>query len=540
MTLFGLAFRSHRTSLIVMSIMGALTGVLNAGAFETLVGNTPVERAAFGRQMELLGKQLSYLLPDPVQLDTIGGYLTWRAFGALSLIFAIWAILAATGAGRGDEERGLTEHWLASGVSKLRWLATRTAGFVTAATVALVIANGATAIVAAAMNDPVPLRGVVLETVELLGVTLVCFGIGLAIAQLVATRRAAGSMGAIVVVAFYELNAAARSGLDLGALSGISPFALFDRSKPLLPVGGGIDAGATIALYVVAGVLMALCLAAFLRRDVGGVFVRLRNERTRAASRPSSDRLLRIPVLALVDQQRWWLIGWTVAFAILAYFLTTLARSMVDAMMAIPSLRVYFDRLGIAAYSDFVGVIWFGTALFILSGLAITQVNSWASDDGEGRLEAMLAAGASRSRVVVERVAALLVVVAVVAAVSSVIVFYGMRALDIVVPGDRMIIATLDQLPVVFAFAGIGAALVGWRPRAAVVVLGAVAVISYFLEQFYAIFDWPDWVGQLSIYQLYGMPLSKDEWAGIITLVAIGVAGTAIALVSMRRRDVGT
>jgi putative exporter of polyketide antibiotics len=538
-TLFGLAFRSHRTGLIAMSIVSTLAGVLNAAAFETLAGNTPAERATFGKQMELLGKQLSYLLPDPVQLDTIGGYLTWRAFGALALIFAIWAILAATGAGRGDEERGLTEHWLASGVSKRRWLVIRTAGFVAAAAVVLIIANSATALVAAAMSDPVPLGGVVLETVELLGLTLVCFGIGLAIAQLVVTRRAAGSIGVIVVVALYEFNAAGRSGLDLGALGSLSPFGLFDRSRPLLPQGGAIDGGATIALYVAASVLIGLSATAFLQRDVGGVLVRLGRTHTRAASRPSSNGLLRIPVVALVEQQRGWLIGWTVGFAVLAYFLTTLARSMVDAMMAIPSLRVYFDRLGIAAYSDFVGVIWFGTALFILSGLAIAQVNGWAADDGEGRLEAMLAAGASRARVVVERVAALLVIVAVVAAVSSTVVFYGMRALDIVVPGDRMIVATLDQLPVVFAFAGIGAALVGWRPRAAVVVLGAVAVISYFVQQFYAIFDWPDWVGQLSIYQLYGQPLSKDEWAGIVTLVAMGVAGTAIALVSMRRRDVG-
>jgi hypothetical protein len=55
-------------------------------------------------------------------------------------------------------------------------------------------------------------------------------------------------------------------------------------------------------------------------------------------------------------------------------------------MMAIPTLRGYFDALGIAAYSDFVGVLWFGTGLFIMSGLAVAQVDAWAADDGEGRL----------------------------------------------------------------------------------------------------------------------------------------------------------
>jgi hypothetical protein len=36
------------------------------------------------------------------------------------------------------------------------------------------------------------------------------------------------------------------------------------------------------------------------------------------------------------------------------------------------------------------------------------------------------------------------------------------------------------------------------------------------------------------------MPLSKDDWGGIATLVAIGLAGTAAAIVLMRRRDIGT
>ena len=33
--------------------------------------------------------------------------------------------------------------------------------------------------------------------------------------------------------------------------------------------------------------------------------------------------------------------------------------------------------------------------------------------------------------------------------------------------------------------------------------------------------------------------MSKDDWGGIATLIAIGTVGTAIALFVMRRRDVG-
>ena len=73
----------------------------------------------------------------------------------------------------------------------------------------------------------------------------------------------------------------------------------------------------------------------------------------------------------------------------------------------------------------------------------------------------------------------------------------------------------------------------------AVAILGALAVVGYFAQQFAPIFQWPDWVTNISLYALYGTPMSKDDWGGIATLIGIGLAGTAVAIVAMRRRDVG-
>lgn len=540
MTLFRMALRSHRTGITVMAVIGALTGALHAAAFVQLAGTTAAERAAFGREMAILGKQLVFLLPDPVQLDTLGGYLNWRASGFLGLNFAIWAILAASGIGRGEEEKGLTEHWLATGVSRHRWILTRTAAYAVAAAIALAVTLVVTDLPVLGTADALSAGSLALQGIVLLGVTVAAFSIGLVVSQFVLARRAAGSLGAMVVVALYELDAGAKAGLDIGPLADLSPFALAGRSRPLL-ADGSFDVAATVALYAVAAALVVLCTLAFLRRDVGDVVLRFGGASTgRAVMRPSGDPLLRAPVLALVDQQRWWLVGWTTGLAALAWFLASLARTIVDSMLAIPSLAAYVQRLGVSAYADFVGVLWFGTGLFILSGLAVAQVSGWATDDAEGRLEATLASGASRTRVVLERIAALLVIVGIVTGVSSAVVFAVATALGITLPGDRTVLATALTLPVIFAFAGIGAALVGWRPRAAVVLLGTVAVASYFLQQFAALFEWPEWVGRMSIFTLYGTPMSKDDWGGIATLVAIGVAGTAVALVSMQRRDVGT
>ena len=539
MSLFLLALRSHRTGAIVMAAISGLAGLLNGVGFIQLAGTSPAERHAFAAQMEVLGRQLSYLLPAPIQLDTVGGYLTWRSFSTVAFVYAIWALLAGTGAARGDEERGLTESWLAAGISRLRLLLTRSAGFALACAVSILAGTLVTYAGTALVGEPLDMSAVLLEVVLTFALALVGFGIGVAASQLVITRRSASSLGAVVLVGTYVLNSLARSGVDVGALAAVSPFYLFDRSTPLV-TGGTFNVAATAALVSEAAILVALAAIAFVRRDIGGSLVRLQAERTQSTQRPSRDPLLRLPVLAAVDQQRWWIGGWAVGISALAYLLTSLARTIVDSMNAIPSMRVYMERLGVNAYSDFIGAIWFGTALLIITILVVVQVAAWAADDADGRLESMLAAGASRTRVVLERIASLLVAVAIVAGVSSLVVALAAASFGIAVPGDRLALATILMLPAAFAFAAIGHVLVGWRPRLAVLLLGAVAVYSYFVQQFAPIFEAPAWLTNTSFFALYGTPMTKDNWGGIATLLAIGVAATVAALVSLRRRDVGT
>src|SRR5439155_23187586 len=120
-TLLRLSFVSHRGGFAATTAIAVLFALLNGIGYVQLAGTDPAQRAVFARQMELLGRQLSYILPLPIELDTMAGYLQWRIFGTIGLIYGFWAILAASGAGRGDEERGLVETWLAAGVTRLRF-----------------------------------------------------------------------------------------------------------------------------------------------------------------------------------------------------------------------------------------------------------------------------------------------------------------------------------------------------------------------------------------------------------------------------------
>jgi ABC-2 type transport system permease protein len=540
MTLLRLALRSHRTGLLATGMVVAAGGFINAVGFGQIAGDTPAARAIFGQQMELLARQLTYLLPAPAQLDTMAGYLTWRWFGSAVLVYSFWALLAGTGAGRGDEERGLVELWLSTGVSRLRLIAVRVAGFAAIAALAILVMLVVTDIGAAIGNEPLPIGLLALEGLATWALTLFVFAFALFVAQLVTTRRGATGIAGIVVLALFMLNSAARSGVDVGALRWLSPFYLFERSNPLLR-DGLLDVPATTALAVGSLVLVGVAVVAFVRRDIGGPLFRGGLRTSRVERRPAGDPLLRTPILAIVDQQRVWIVGWAIGLAVLAGFLASITKVMVDAFgnSDIPMLRAYFERAGINAYASFVGVIWFSTLLLLISLFVAVQVNGWAADDAEGRLEAILSAPVSRARVVVERIAAVLIACAILVAASSVVVYLTASSAGISLPGGRFVFASVAVLPVAYAFSGIGHALVGWRPRVAVAILGALAVVGYFTQQFAPIFQWPDWTTNLSLFALYGTPMSKDDWGGIATLVAIGLAGTAVAIVAMRRRDVG-
>jgi len=539
-TLLRLALSSHRTGLLMTALVGALGGAINAIAFAQIAGDTAAARAVFAQQMELLGRQLTYLLPVPAQLDTMAGYLVWRWFGSAVLIYAFWGLLAGTGAGRGDEERGLSELWLSTGASRVRLIAARVAGFATVAAISIAVMLGVTDIGAAIGQEPLLLGPLALEGLAIWTLTLFVFAFALVVAQLVTTRRSATGIAGIIVLALFMLNAAARSGVEVGPVRWLSPFYLYERSTPLLR-GGSLDVAGTSALAIGALILVVIAVVAFVRRDIGGPLFRGAPGTARVAWRPAADPLLRAPVLAIVDQQRVWIVAWALGLALLAGFLTSIAKTMVDAFGSsdIPILRAYFERAGINAYADFVGVIWFSTLLLLISLFVVAQVNGWAADDAEGRLEVILSAPISRARVVVERVAAVVLACAVIVAVSSLAVYLTARSTGISLPGGRFVFASAAVLPVGYAFAGIGHALVGWRPRVAVAALGALAVVGYFAQQFAPLFQWPDWVNNISLYALYGTPMSKDDWSGIATLVGIGVVGTAAAVVAMRRRDVG-
>lgn len=533
-----IALRQGRAGFIATTAIAAVNGLAQSLAYAAIAGDSPAARAAFAAQIELVGRQLTFLLPVPTQVETIAGFLQWRHFGTLPLIYGVWALLAASGGGRGDEERGHVEMWLSAGLARSRYLLARTGAFALLALTSVGITCAFTALGVTLARDTLPPDGVLLQGAALLALTLCCYGIALVIAQLSATERSAAAVGAAVVGALFLVAGAARSG-GLEAVAPLSPFWQYERNRPLLS-GGVIDGGSIVWLGG-AGFLALLAAAVlFARRDLGASALPRRVSRAAAVREPARRLTLRTPVLAGLDRQAGGLIGWALGLGALGLFLGSLLPTMIRLAKEVPLIRLMVLRGGAGDLeAAFVGTVWGSTALLVLSAYAISQVASWAADEVDGRLEMALSAPVARWRIVLERAATLAAGTSCIVLVASAVLASVTRAQGISVDLAKFAGASALLVPFVVAFGAIGAVLIGWRPRIAVWVLGLVTVTSYFIQQLAPMFAFPDIVRNISLFELYGSPLLLGpNWSGLLAQVVIILAGFAAAVASMAARDI--
>ena len=533
-----LLLRLHRIGLVAMAYFGIFYVLVNSAAFPVIAGKTRAAQEAFGHSVTVLGAQFSWLLPLPVRPDTAAGYLQWRGYGFFAIIFAAWGLISACGAVRRDEDRGLVETWLSTGVSRLRLLVTR-ALFFTALSAEIVTLTGLAGWLGCLIaGTPAQVSGLVGEGFALWGLTLACFGIGLLVAQVAGEFRTAAGAGSVVLLAMFLLDSIGRSSVHRSAVTDVSVFALFNRSNAVAP-GGTFDIGASVLLFVVGALATITAAFAFARRDIGAGLIR-----SHAPPRPevhvaSRNPLLRVPVARGLWIRRFGALGWTLGMGATAASVVALVNITATFFASTPSLSPYLRGLPGDLQTVLLALIWLSFAQALLAIFAITTVARWASDDSSGVLEMRLAEPVSRWAVLVERAAELTAMLVVTSLVAMAVILAVAPAEGITVDVGKLLIATVLLIPFGLTFAAVGALLAGWRPRAAVVVLSTLTVISYLVFELGPLFKWPAWADNLSVFQLYGTPLITPVFVGgLVAMLVIVVVGFGSAGVALARRDV--
>lgn len=545
MTLIGL--RLNRAAAIGWGVFLATFAFIEVYSYANLSAGT--SHASFAAQLGLIGSQTSYLIDIPHRLDLLAGYIQWFLVGYFGIFYSVWALIAGTGAVRGDEEKGLLEAWFAAGVSPLRLVFERLLAFAIAAGLSGLAVVGLALLLARLTRQDLPVAGSLVQVAAQMGAPVLVFALGMLLAQLFPTRRNALGVGGLVLVALLLLNGFSRTIDWLRPYHWISPFAYPDRVHAMTP-GGGVDLAALAAPY-----LAALAFAGFAahlnrRRDLGSAYFSLTPSETPPVRDASGNVLLAVPALNVLWEQRVGLALWAVGIAVYAVANVPLAKPFnqifshggADAAL---QARVAFGFSGRDPVLGFISQEWMQVACLVVSAYAITQVVRWAADDAEGRLEMLLSTGIPRWRVVLERAlalaaAALLLALANVAGVLLGGWIGGISGLH----PAAVLGASLLILPVVLAFGAVGAAVAAVRPRAAMGLLILVAATGYLIPLMaVSIFHKapPDWFVNLSVFHLYGSPLVDGiYWRGTAILAGVILAGFGVAFALMRRRDVGS
>jgi ABC-2 type transport system permease protein len=539
MSAVALGLRLGRWGVAGFSVLAFVSSFIQAVGFYQLAGHTPEQRATFAQSMTQLASQLTLILPPPTRLDTVGGYVEWRSFGGLAILFAVWALVSASGAARGDEERGLVESVLAASLPRFAWITSRFAGFAAASFVAALAGGLGLVVGAVGGGESVGIRPVLDAAVGLAALGLSCYSLTLLVAQLTSARIATAAAGAVLLILFLD-NTLSRTFTWLATWRWLSPFHYYELNHPLA-TGGALDARATLTMFGIALLAAAAASVLFESRDLGSPSLWWPARARPVSYEPSSSPVWRIAVVRGLYERRVGLAMWAVGLAAVGALFVSLTKTVIQPLLSIPALTHFFGGfVGGHLYTSFLGYFWLSVAQLLFAGFAIAQVARWSAEDSDGRLELMLSTPISRTAVVVERALALTLGALVIAAVSeaAVLIVAHYQAMD--VSTQKVTEASLLLVPFALVFAAAGSVLAAWNPRAAVGLLGAFAFASYLVDEVGPIFKWPGWAQDFSAFKLFGMPLSSGvDRSGLAIMVAIILLGFGASILLMERRDVG-
>lgn len=534
-----IAWRMHRKSLLGIGIVGFLLSFFYGQAYRQAAGTTRESQAEFGAALSSVAKQFTFMIPVPVHPETLGGYEQYKWLSGLVVMLFIWAAAVGVAVTRGDEDRGLVGSWLAAGASRAQVLLARAAAFLLVLfAVALASTLGISAVAPLVQQDA-NVAGEIAKAIAMTAGVYACFAIAMVVVQLPAERQTGVAFGIGLPVLLFVVNGVADTIPAASWIGAATPFHWMNLTTSAAP-GGTFDIAATAGLLAFDGLATALALAVFARRDVGAGLFRFGLRSAPARRAVSRNPMLRRPWSEGLWEQRVGLAVWAAGTLVLGATMLSVTKSVVDSLMADQRVAAMFQRaMGGPPYQSMLGLTWFGFALLLLAGYSVVQVSRWADQDREGRVEMMLSAPVSRVGVVVARAAEFMVASLVIVVAGYAGVLAALPGAGIQVDARQLLLGSALMWPFALAFGGIGVAVASRWPRVAVPLLAGFAVVEYFLGDLAPVFNLPGWLANLSIFHLYGNPIvSGAPWTPGLWMALVFVAGFAVALVLMQRRDV--
>lgn len=534
-SVFGKAFRdSRRTALVI----GVLFGVIIAATTGQIASqfDSVQARLLFTTQLTALPPIFQGMLGAPIGVEKLGGFVSWRIFNILPVMFGIWSVVALSGTLANELARGSLDVLASTPLVRRRLAIQKLLGFVAALALSLAMLGVATyaSITAFATlpGDEVSAAAAA-GHVAWLGLMALVPGAAAFVAAPFLGRGAALGVGAVVLFASYVVASYADTVPAFDAIRGISYFEIGAGPRPL---AGRWDWPAMATLGAIAAALLIAGVEAFVRRDLlvptGG---RLRLPRLRLFVRGPFMRGLgeRLPAA----------LAWGAILGLYGITIGASADEFVAQLSQIPQIlamvRQLYPDADLISAAGFLQLAFFQQGIIILGLASAAFVGGWASDEGERRLEVILAtpvgrlAWGLRSGFAVH--AAILV--------TTLVMAFGVAA-GLAIGGDdpsEPLIGAAVLGLYAMALAGVGLAVGGLvRPSLAAPVTLVLGLGFFLLDLLGAILKLPSGILDLSLTRHLGQPMAGNvDAVGVAASAVLAIGGVIVGAIGLRRRDLG-
>ena len=536
-SIFGKTIRDSRLAFIIMT--GLISGLMLAigQAFSTAYGTTGA-RQEIASLVATVPPVMAGLAGKPVDVDTIGGFITWKYGPFFALLAGLWSIMALSGTLAGEARRGSLEFVATTPFGKRRVALEKLAAHVTTVGLSMAILAFSTWVAGsvfgvAALGDQIAVASAIgfALWVGLLG--LMSGAIAFALAPVVGRASAAGIAGVAMLLAFVVGNYAPY----VPEFEGIANLSWYSWTYDHVPLAAQYDWPSLALVALVTVILFVAGVELFARRDLGVV------TGLPMPGLPRATLGLRGPVGRAFGDQLPLALGWGIGIGIFGTMLAVVSRSFGEDL--ITEFPTFADLIGtIFPGVDLTSAGWFLQLVFVEMGLivvgfsAATFVGRWASDEDSGRLEMLLTAPLTRARWALAGGSGALLAVALSTLVYALGIGLGgaLGGSEVATP----MVGTLALGLYAAAMVGLGVAIGGlWRTAWAAELVAAVVIVTFLINLLAPALQLPDWVQQLALTAHLGQPMIGTwDAAGVVACILIAAGGILLGAWGMRRRDV--